>query len=117
MLMKGNYYYEMLTCQQIHEVIRELNLVELALCHQNRLVEDLTQKLLKAKEIQNLLRHDHENLDRELARLDGRHKQCECPQKILERKRKKRQKEKSRDLTQLLTPEQKQELLKALGAL
>ena len=117
MLMKGEFYYELLACQQIHEVTKELNMVELALCHQNRLVEDLFQALMKAKEVQSNLKHDHENLDRELARLDGRHTQCECPQKILGRERKKRQKEKSRDLTQLLTPEQKKELLKALGAI
>ena len=117
MLMKGDMYYDLLTCQKIHDLTNDLNLIELSLCYQNRHVLDLEQKLAKAYEIQTNLRSSHENLDRELAKLDGRHVQCENPECLLREKRRKKQKEKSNDLTKLLTKKQKQELLKALGAI
>jgi hypothetical protein len=113
-------YYQKLTDQRIRELCDDLRLCELAICVEHRYVQELKSLYLQHKTLLADLQRDHEGLDRELAKLDGRHVQCAEPKK----ENKKREGARTgtftaspRDVVAALSPKQKQELLAALADL
>jgi chromosome segregation ATPase len=111
-------YYQKLTDQRVRELRDDLRLCELAICVEHKYVQELKSLYLQHKTLLADLQRDHEGLDRELAKLDGRHVQCAEPKK--ENKKRARTGTSTaspRDVVAALSPKQKQELLAALADL
>ena len=114
----GENYYEMVASQRECEVKRKLNEVAFDLCYQNEITERAKQDFLRQHEALVTLRTRFALLDRELAKLDGRHKQIEPRDRVAKRERKVKRKQKARvsasQLKDLLSPEQKKALVEEL---
>jgi hypothetical protein len=112
-------YYEQLVCQQRKELVESLHTVGFALAYQIRITEEAKQNYLRYHESLTSLKRDYEALDRSLAQLDGRHKQCKPAAEVERQRRKDNPRAAKRSLTpaqylSCLSREQKAELVKEL---
>ena len=84
--------------------------LEFVLAFQKRVVDNLKQDYLRHYNIFKKLEQEYEALDRELAKYDGRHVQCEEPGTVI----KKQRATKAKEMLGALTDHQKKLLIAAL---
>ena len=107
-------YYEKLACQQIAELTEDLHTIGFALAYQIRATEEAKQNYLRYHESMVGLQKSYEKVDRLLAQLDGRHKQCETSSDVEKKKRKEKKLQSPAQFLAKLSKEQKEELVKQL---
>lgn len=112
-------YWEKLACQQQKELTEDLHTLGFALAYHTRVTEEARQNYMTYYESLKQLKRDYETVDRTLAQLDGRHKQCKPAADVEKQRRRDNPRAAKRAMTpaqyfSCLSKEQKAQLLKEL---